>query len=117
MKSAHQHPLIKSKLSPLHKKRSFPAYLVTFTEEILNGKLYFLCSVSESWILSFSRKLSNQWCISKKICLFCTFQNNFSINLMEVRFLKLMRARIRGIKQSNLRLVYSTSQSSLLFIH
>ena len=24
----------------------FPAYLVTFTEEILNGKLHFLCSVT-----------------------------------------------------------------------
>ena len=24
----------------------FPAYLVTFTEEILNGKLHFLCSVN-----------------------------------------------------------------------
>ena len=26
----------------------FPADLVTFTEEILNGKLYFLCSVSKT---------------------------------------------------------------------
>ena len=27
----------------------FPADLVTFTEEILNGKLYFLCSVNQ-WV-------------------------------------------------------------------
>ena len=27
----------------------FPADLVTFTEEILNGKLDFLCSVFEGW--------------------------------------------------------------------
>ena len=32
----------------------FPADLVTFTEEILNGKLYFLCS--ESFALFFQRK-------------------------------------------------------------
>ena len=38
------------KLLPLHKKLSFPlkislGFLVTFTEEILDGKLHFLCSV------------------------------------------------------------------------
>ena len=27
-------------------RMNFPADLVTFSEEILNGKLYFLCSVS-----------------------------------------------------------------------
>ena len=49
---------VKKRVQTLHKKRSFPlrifsvnatkstgnANLVTFTEEILNGKLHFLCS-------------------------------------------------------------------------
>ena len=35
----------KQNLFSLHKKWSFPADLVMFTEEICNGKLYFLCSV------------------------------------------------------------------------
>ena len=29
-----------------HSLKKFPADLVTFTEEILNGKLHFLCSVN-----------------------------------------------------------------------
>ena len=39
---------MKFSIKELFHKRSFPqetADLVTFTEEILNGKLYFLCSV------------------------------------------------------------------------
>ena len=30
----------------------FPADLVTFSEEIFNGKLHFLCSASKSWSYS-----------------------------------------------------------------
>ena len=36
----------------------FPADLVTLTEEILNGKLHFLCS--EMWILTLLQKVSSQ---------------------------------------------------------
>ena len=47
----------------LHKKWSFPLDLVTFTEEILNGKLHFLCSVSLS--------IHCEICIFWQGCLFC----------------------------------------------
>ena len=44
----------------------FPAALVTFTEEILNGKLHFLCSVIYFFVISihlasfFGNKLGNE---------------------------------------------------------
>ena len=49
----------------LHKKWSFPlrissVNLVTFTEEILDGKLHFLCSVNEGSMASFQFRISPQ---------------------------------------------------------
>ena len=35
----------------MHDTAQFPADLVTFTEEILNGKLHFLCSLFENTFL------------------------------------------------------------------
>ena len=35
---------IKDFFSKFYQTRSFPADLVTFTEQMLNGKLHFLCS-------------------------------------------------------------------------
>ena len=34
----------------------FPADLVTVTEELLNGKLHFLCSVSFNFDIAYSRR-------------------------------------------------------------
>ena len=41
-------------------KMKFPADLVTFTEEILNGKLHFLCIVSEKFNV-YSERESSGW--------------------------------------------------------
>ena len=42
---------------PTLKRKKFPADLVTFTEEILNGKLHFLCSVSKKYHQKSNREL------------------------------------------------------------
>ena len=42
---------IKDFFSKCDQNSQFPADLVTFTEEILHGKLHFLCSVSDQFSL------------------------------------------------------------------
>ena len=44
---------VKNFVSKCHQIPQFPAELITFTEEILNGILHFLCSVNVAPILKF----------------------------------------------------------------
>ena len=44
--------VLKAKMKYVNHSFQFPANLVTFTEEILNGKLHFLCSVMQGLQLS-----------------------------------------------------------------
>ena len=49
------------RISSVNVTKSFPAYLITFTKEILNGKLHFLCS-TRSWYFAYfqSVKVKNK---------------------------------------------------------
>ena len=54
-------------------RTQFPADLVTFTEEILNGKLHFLCSdiTCNVLLLQFWKKLKSKWC--QRCSIICIF--------------------------------------------
>ena len=51
-----------SKCDPI---RNFPADLVTFTEEILNGKIYFLCSVKSKSFIAKSMEIYTEMLLFK----------------------------------------------------
>ena len=60
----------------------FPADLVTFTEEILNGKLHFLCSVSFTFLLTKSKSTSLENFQSSDAASHCNLMNEFLLHFV-----------------------------------
>ena len=72
----------------------FPADLVIFTEEILNGKLHFFCSVTVKTLLNFFAKNSirDMWQIPKDesipcICVICVIMRLKTIGTLATEFM------------------------------